>query len=281
MRSASDSLPETLRLSAALRDASFEYIPHVKLSESSPKAVRLAVNVLVLQADDGLVLFDPGPGDPSCWIDGLDSETRRMNFTMYGGLQRYLSGKGGAESVSRILLTHCHPDHIIALFTSEGRRCKAFPNAVVHVADEVRFRRYSREYLGAPDAYHVLPLPRKRPGFDYQVCNFHARRHTTFKLTCDKGEIVVWGDLLPTAMHLREKNYSLLMGGDRPSFYDAWLENSCRSDSLNLLFHDPRRALCRIGRKDSGYFHIEVDGLPDVYEHHSDDGYDDTSRRRP
>lgn len=246
------------KLIGTVRDALFEYRSLVHASPNSPSSARLAVNVLVLRTSRGLLLFDPGAGDPSVWIDGLDEQTRRMDFSYSGGLFSYLNHLGGAEAVSDIVLTHHHPDHFAALFTAFGRHCKVFPNARLFSPMPSEVVRYSRAYLNADDAYNIEPIPSQLLPFETFKSDCHCHNHTTYRLKLASGEILlVWGDLLPTAMHLRPKFRALALPDPPPFFFDL-LDAACDRKEQSFLFHDPRRRIVRIGRSGRDYHIAEV-----------------------
>ncbi len=243
-----------LELVAVVRDASFGYVPHARFFEAHAERVRFAVNVAVFRGPEGLVVADPGPGDPSCWIEGLDEEAERMSFTEWGGLLRFLEKHGGPEAVAEVLLTHQHPDHACALFTREGRHERTFPRAVVRTAAPDEFARYCRAYLGRGDAYPLLPA--EREGAETFASDKHAVGHTAWRVETNEGPLVLWGDYLPTATHLLPR-FRRFLYDEPPAFLEGLLERSAAEGAWNLLFHDPRRALVRFGRRGGGYRTVE------------------------
>ena len=85
----------------------------------SPGAVDIAFNVLVLQKDKELILFDTG-----CGINfGQDSGKLPDNLRRAGI---------NPADITAILLTHAHPDHIGGMLDKDGKQ--VFPNAAVYIA---------------------------------------------------------------------------------------------------------------------------------------------------
>ena len=251
-------LPKELNLISAFKDSFFQYIPHRKFWADSPNAIRLAVNSIVFESERGLALFDPGPGDPLMWIDGMDSEARRMEFTQTGGLLTFLAGKGSREKVTDIFLTHHHPDHICGLYTAECKREKVFKNAVVWSCLPDAVKRYNFRYLGNDNAYVVKPLPKESHLFKLYQTDIHAPCHTVYEVLNDQKNVIIWGDLLPTAMHLRRKFRKILFPQGSPPFYEHLIEKLADDNSISFLFHDPRRTLVNINRSKFGFVAKEV-----------------------
>ena len=181
-----------------------------------------------------------------------------MNFTASGGLFSFLAERGGREKVTDVFLTHHHPDHICALYTIAGRREKVFKKAVVWSCVPETVRKYSLEFLGDEDAYTVCPLPSSSEIFYLYQTNIHAPCHTVYEIINPQKNVIIWGDLLPTAMHLRPKFRKVLFPAGSPSFYEGLMEKIVDAGSLSFLYHDPRRTLVKIIRSKFGFSAVQV-----------------------
>ena len=247
---------------ATVTDAFIEYRPSAHFLNDAPEVVRLAVNVLVCESSEGLWIFDPGPGDPGAWIDDIDDEARRMRFIVHGQLLNYLQPLGGPNAVTNIVLTHHHCDHCGALFTVRGARERVFVNARIWSPDVVELGRLSAAYLGQEDVYPIGNPHSPAAPFDAYSCDCHMPHHTTYVLEYGTTKLVVWGDIIPTAMHLRPRFRRLLFDEQPPDFYSRLLAQSVQDRYVNFFSHDTRRATVRLVRHNDTYRVCEEGILP-------------------
>lgn len=93
----------------------------LKKNFAASDEVDLAMNILLLKTPDRLILIDSGAGDE------FGSQCGRL----YGNL-KYVGIN--PDSITDIVLTHAHPDHIGGLTDREGHI--RYPNADIHISKE-------------------------------------------------------------------------------------------------------------------------------------------------
>ncbi len=181
--------------------------------------------------EDGMTLGDailktPATANPAelqktpKWNQGglnyfvVDAGARKMLFDAGnpGGNTPKMLAKAGIapDDIDIIFLTHMHPDHLGGLLDADGK--KVFPKAKVYIAKE------EAEYWGEPsrkgewfdlarktlaayqadialfepnqsmDAVTAIPTPGHTPG------------HTSFRVTSGGQSLLIWGDILHTAI---------------------------------------------------------------------------------
>ncbi|MDZ7815590.1 MAG: MBL fold metallo-hydrolase [Planctomycetota bacterium] len=192
--------------------------------------MHLAVNVVVFRTEDGLCLFDPLPRRPLD-LGGRTAGMKklRMFFSDEHGLLAYIEQYGGTEAVRHIVLTHHHPDHCCALFCAFGERRKVFPNATVWTPCETELNRYSDAYIPVSQRYESRPAS-EFGAIRMYTTNVHARRHTTYLLDAEDCKVVVWGDMMPTALHLRSKFSRVHLRCEPPPFIFQLARKSAKNN---------------------------------------------------
>ncbi len=145
-------------IEAALRSAAVDQV----LSESfvDVDVVDGAVNMLVIQAEDKIILVDTGFG-----YMGNQNVELPPNLMMFPGVVRkagrlrenLLEAGISADDVTDIVLTHAHIDHLGGILDANGN--KVFKNAAVHMS-RIEYDFWTSE---SPDfsntrAAHTLPI---------------------------------------------------------------------------------------------------------------------------
>ncbi|MDL2259317.1 MBL fold metallo-hydrolase [Deltaproteobacteria bacterium OttesenSCG-928-K17] len=168
----------------------------------------LPTDITAYLIDDGsdLVLIDAG-GD-------------KWRGPAMGGLLENMKAAGyWPESVSAILLTHLHFDHVCGLNDAECR--PAFPNAAVYASeDECRFWLTPQPQLTATKEnrtfFHiatraVAPYRNKRAFFEFKdgdeirpgikalLTPGHSPGHTSFLVSSGRDRLLLWGDIVLSA----------------------------------------------------------------------------------
>ena len=178
------------------RDLSiFTGLPSELTSEDAPKTYPNAINAFLLKTQEGIYLFDSGFGD------GLLERLKEINVS--------------PKDISKIFITHMHPDHIGGLirigaplfdqaqliisqaeydYWNNSEIEKLAPEAVRPVftrAQEV-FTKYRRRLeLIIPYAIHE-PF---EDGVEPVEAYGHTVGHTAYLISSGKDQLLIWGDL--------------------------------------------------------------------------------------
>lgn len=172
----------------------------------STKEIDLGMNILVIRKEKDVILVDSGAG----FGFGPNS----------GWLPQSLKDAGiGLGEVTKIVITHAHPDHIGGLFTQEGQL--VFPAAQVYMSqiehafwlsDKPDFSKSKfsnkellakilvstkKELIGLKDRLHLFNDKEELFGcIRLQLAPGHTPGHTLVKVFSGKEEIVHIADLL-------------------------------------------------------------------------------------
>ncbi|PWL18950.1 MBL fold metallo-hydrolase [Falsochrobactrum shanghaiense] len=164
---------------------------------------RISVNCFLLRGPAGTVLIDCGSQD-------------KFGPTAGKLFENLAAAEVDPAEVEHVLLTHCHPDHSCGL-TDVKTGARLFPNATVianrkeiehwysdaemAAADERKRERYfgwTREQIDpyrngrlrlAEDGEEVLP------GIRLVECAGHTPGHSTWLISSQGKQMIVWGDL--------------------------------------------------------------------------------------
>lgn len=238
--------------------AMFRVVPRALWERALPpddrNRVRLAMRPTLVRAGGAVVLVDSGIG--AARRDARFAE--RVALEPGPGLPAELGRLGLAPAdVTHVVLTHLHFDHAGGLATAEAPAAPAFPNARVVVqrgeledaAADCPLCRAS--YVAADlDAVRDRLLviegdPELVPGVRLVRTGGHTRAHQVVRVEGPDGEAVVWGDLVPTASHLRPH---WVMGFDLFPV-DAYaqkrrlLPEAAARGAVSVLYHEPGPAL--------------------------------------
>ena len=101
--------------------SSSDFMVEIQKFHPTKKAIDLAINVMLIKVQEKIILIDAGMGnhfgENQGWL---------LNNIENAGISR--------ESITDILITHAHRDHIGGLITNEGTI--VYPNAKYHIAKE-------------------------------------------------------------------------------------------------------------------------------------------------
>lgn len=162
-------------------------------------AVIIPVNNFLFQKDGATVLIDAGAGDSM--------------YATLGRLPANLAAAGHAvETVTHIVVTHCHGDHINGLVDAAG--AALYPNAeiLVHAqefdfwmaendgseSDKVKRQRARNKFNLTP---YLDRIRRMRDGEEVLGCSpmlapGHSPGHTCWRIGTGREAFVAWGDLV-------------------------------------------------------------------------------------
>lgn len=236
---------------------------------SDPGSFEIEQNVLVLELDGRLVMFDAGVGTAPDW-----GARRFGDWT--GKLVERLSAAGiGREDIDVIALTHAHPDHAWGLVDAAGRR--VFPRARLAVArrDVEHFMAGAAagefadpgaadRYLGArrclqpylDDAQLLEDGDVVVRGVAAQATPGHTPGHLVFRVADPAGDLIFWGDLCHHRALLREPAWATGFdhdGAAAAAQRQAVLAGLAADDAFVLSYHFPFPGYGRVQQDADGY----------------------------
>lgn len=254
--------------------AMFRVVPRVLWERQHPpdalNRIRLAMRPLLVRTPGATVLVDAGIGP-----ELRDATFReRLGVEEGPGLLEQLQARGVTpEQVDLVVLTHMHFDHGGGLVGPDG--APRFPNARVVVQ--------GREW---EDAHDDCPLCRASyvasdyrtleeadllerldgdaeltPGVSVQVTGGHTRAHQIVKVQGGGRTAVFWGDLIPTAAHLRP-HYVMAFDLYPVQAWEAkrdLLAQALEEEWVHAFYHEPHQPLGTVRREGRDY---RVEPLP-------------------
>lgn len=226
--------------------------------------IRLAMRPLLIRTGGRTILVDAGIGP----------DRRDPTFAERLGIEPGPGVRGGLEAlgvspaeVDTVILTHLHFDHGGGLVDAAGELC--FPNAQVVVqSDEwtdahddcplCRGSYVATDYaaLEAAGKLEVIEGDAEiAPGVSVLVTGGHTRAHQIVKVQSQGQTAVAWGDLIPTAAHLRP-HYVMAFDLYPRQAYEAkrdLLAQALEEDWVHVLYHEPARPFGRVRPEGKGY----------------------------
>lgn len=217
--------------------------------------VTLGIRPLLVRTAGRTLLLDAGIGPER--RDARFAE--RVALRAGPPLEEQLAGLGVAEDeVDLVVLTHLHFDHAGGLLRADGR--PRFPRARVVVqhdeladaaADCPLCRASYLQDDWAPLTDLLAPLRGDAdvaPGVRVTRTGGHTRGHQVVRVEAGGAALVFWGDLVPTAAHLRPH---WVMGFDLypVEAYEAkrdLLVPAVAAGAVHVLYHEPGQALGRV-----------------------------------
>ena len=153
--------------------------------------VKLSVNTFLVNNGKELILIDTGGG-------------KSLGPTMGLSINNIISSGYKVEDITKILLTHLHPDHISGL-TIDGKM--AYPNATIYVNKKeseywLSEKNYTKEMKNALDPY----IKNKQykvfengaelsTGIKSISLPGHTIGHTGYEVTSNNEKVLFWGDI--------------------------------------------------------------------------------------
>ena len=230
------------------------------VSPDRKNRVPLALRPILFRNGSGTTLVDAGLG-------GAVDERVRALLSYDGGSEeeRFLERAGVApESVDRVVFTHLHSDHMGGAFRpgGAGRVETIFPNAeffarrgeweeAVKPSPLVR-PGYVTELLDALESTGRLRLVEEdgeiAPGVELIGTGGHTPHHQAVMVRTGEGPVLIPGDLVPTAAHIRLACICAL-DLDRVTSYEQkerLLRETAGERGFLILYHETGTAIGRI-----------------------------------
>ncbi len=162
-----------------------------------------SVNAYLINTGEKLVLIDTGTGSSGIFSPALGMVISNLKSAGYA-----------PEQVDEIYFTHLHPDHVGGLITDTGM---AFPNAIIRAdkreidywtSDEMAseafaghrpFFEFAKTSLASYlENGRVKPFQGETillPGIKSVPATGHTHGHTTYSITSEDKELLIWGDV--------------------------------------------------------------------------------------
>ncbi len=216
--------------------------------------LRLAIQGLLVEAGNRVILFDTGAGtaDPA-----------------YGGrLPQSLRAAGVEPSqVTDVFISHLHQDHVGGLVDGDGQ--PSFANATVRMSApewEALRADSGQAALAKAIASQVETFepgaPDVVPGVSAVAVDGHTPGHSAYLVGGDRTRLLYIGD---SAHHhvisVQRPRWTILFDGDAPLAEDSREALLARAADEALLVHSPHfpfPGLGRIERRDEGYAWVPV-----------------------
>jgi glyoxylase-like metal-dependent hydrolase (beta-lactamase superfamily II) len=237
--------------------AMFRVVPRALWEKVAPpdaqNRVGLAMRPLLVRTKSSTIVVDTGLGPERRDAAFLERLAARPGPP----LEEQLAALGVApDEVDRVVLTHLHFDHAGGLLRADGR--PRFPRARVAV------QRHELQDAGADcplcrasyvqDDWRAIDFDlldgdaELTPGVRVLRTGGHTRAHQVVRVDGGDETLMAWGDLVPTAAHLRPH---WVLGYDLYPV-DAWtakealLPPAIAAGWLHVLYHEPERPLGRL-----------------------------------
>lgn len=237
--------------------AMFRVVPRALWEKVAPpdaqNRVGLAMRPLLVRTATSTIIVDTGIGAERREAAFLE----RLAVRPGPPLEEQLAALGVApDEVDRVVLTHLHFDHAGGLLRPDGR--PRFPRARVAVqrdelddagADCPLCRAsYVRDDWRSIDFDLLEGDAELTPGVRVLRTGGHTRAHQVVRVDGGGETLMAWGDLVPTAAHLRPH---WVLGYDLYPV-EAWtakqalLPPAIEAGWLHVLYHEPERPLGRL-----------------------------------
>ncbi|MBN2621075.1 MBL fold metallo-hydrolase [candidate division WOR-3 bacterium] len=250
--------------------AMFGVVPKVLWHKLNPaddmNRIKLALNCLVVEHPDGVVLVDTGIGEglKERFLEMYKVEKKRT-------LKECLAEHGIApEDVSFVINTHLHFDHCGGNTVRVDRKWRpTFPNARYIVQklewedavdpNERTQASYLKETFSPIEQAGQLDLVSEEhevlPGIKVVRTNGHTRGHQSVLIECEGRKALYLGDLIPTTSHIKIP-YTMgydLYPMDLVETKKRLLKQAVAENWLLIFEHDPLRPFGYVGEEDGRF----------------------------
>ncbi|SEG53032.1 Glyoxylase, beta-lactamase superfamily II [Methylobacterium sp. 190mf] len=232
-----------------------------------------AANIPLIRSGEDLILFDTGGVD---FQPGL------------GWLSRHLTTSGiDAGSITKVVLTHGHPDHIWGTVLADG--ALRFPNATYYAgAAEWDFWNHDDVWTKLPDAQRPFAIGARRQyaavrdrvimmrsgdevisGIRAIATPGHTPGHLSFEVSGGDGLIIV-GDVVTTpSVYFPNPKWTFGFDADDGQAIDSrvrLLDRAARERTILLGYHWPYPGVGYAERDGAGYHYLQGHDRPDTVE---------------
>ncbi|MGH1353394.1 MAG: MBL fold metallo-hydrolase [Methyloligellaceae bacterium] len=233
------------------------------LPETGP--IAMPVSTFLVNTGQELILIDAGA-----------SETWNPNM---GKLAQMLQLAGvRPEQITKLLITHMHPDHILGAVTGTGEAF--FPNAEL-VLSEIEHAFWTNDNYVTPDrkavfdmARSVLAAYRERlkfiqdgqeiiTGIQAVALPGHTPGHTGYMISSDQDSLFVAGDIVHLcALQFAEPGWAVIFDADKNQAIDTRkkaLDQAATDRQLITGMHMPFPGFGYAERNGNGYRFVPAD----------------------